>query len=1058
MKKLISILAIAAIVVAVVTIYVYPAHADKAPGSSGGPRRFENRKEERMKRLKERKERQENKKEQETSAVTESEAANDSNVSDSNEPNTVDPNVFKTSEPNEPNIPIDPNLIMESLNLKDFDMKNIMQKLAEWTGKVVIPDDEAMNIKITIYSPQEIARPRALALIYSALQNKGIIAEETEYVIYLKPISKARLAAVPTIPADYPLAAIENKDQVVQKFFQMRNYSPTQMSNIVLPLVGEHGTVIADEGASTLLVIDTVRSLIRIEKIIKQFDIPGATETVEEIFRIHDGDPAEIVQLLEILMGQSRRDRGRPERREPPRRDHGKDGTAKTVTITSTKTPIILIPLQQRKWIIAKGSAEDVNQIGEWIEKLDRKEKIQSEYETVMIKYADVREVADRLSRSLRQTPGTDLKTSVLVEPLSQSRQILIFGRPELRNMVKKLLAEIDVPPGTFEEKVFDLKHADAEEIKSKLDELYSEQDPSGRYDYYYYRYGRQENPSEKVRVIAYPMTNQVSVMASPENMRKIEKQIAEWDIPLDVEKVKPLIITLHNSDPEQMAKLLSELFTEDAGGGDDWFDRYFFGRRGRDEEQKKIVGALYGQLTFKAVPGTKKIIVISKIAAAYEVIKELITELDGQEMAETPEIFVLQYADPEDLAERLNAIFNAPGTVAKIRYSETGLSQLGMEGDESESGKDGKDNNNNQGQGQYQPWWNTGGRRDQDVAPISNVIGRVRFVPDPRSKSIMCLAPPEFMEDIGKIITKLDVPGKQVMIKAIVLEVRHDDLTSLGLKIASDPSAFGALGENSLAALSGLSYGEEGGGMNLSASLGGDRNFVFTASINVNALVDLLVKKVDAKILNQQTLWTKDNEEADFFKGQKVAFSSAIQFSQQGERDNQSFEYERVGMTLRIRPNVTPQNKVNMEIDLTMSQVANELINNQPVRTEMNTTTYALSADGETVMLGGILFQESSQVKSKIAGLGDIPGIGGLFRHKETVESNNELIIFITPYVVDEEADAVKMLPETADQIEKGKERLDDTLEEFGHEAMTRIHEGQIEENSESPTLELRK
>jgi type II secretory pathway component GspD/PulD (secretin) len=424
---------------------------------------------------------------------------------------------------------------MESVNLKDFEMKNIIQKLAEWTGKVIIPDDEAMKIKITIYSPQEVSRVKALSLIYSALQNKGIIVEETDDVIYLKPISKARLTAVPTIPADYPLAAIENKDQVVQKFFEMKNYSPTQMSSIVLPLVGEHGTVIADEGASTLLVIDTVRSLIRIERIIGQFDIPGATETVEEIFRIHDGDPAEIAQLLEILMGQSKRDRGRSGRREAPRREPGKDEAAKSVIIESKETPIILIPLQQRKWIIAKGSAEDVNQIGKWIERLDRKEKIESEYETVSITYADVREVADRLSRSLRQTPGTELRTSVLVEPLSQSRQILIFGRPELREMVKKLLAEIDVPPGTFEEKVFNLKHADAEEIKKKLDELYGEQDPSGRYDYYYYRYGRQENPQDKVRVIAYPITNQVNVIASPENMRKIEKQIEEWDIPLNV-------------------------------------------------------------------------------------------------------------------------------------------------------------------------------------------------------------------------------------------------------------------------------------------------------------------------------------------------------------------------------------------------------------------------------------------------------------------------------------------------------------------------------------------
>ena len=94
-------------------------------------------------------------------------------------------------------------------------------------------------------------------------------------------------------------------------------------------------------------------------------------------------------------------------------------------------------------------------------------------------------------------------------------------------------------------------------------------------------------------------------------------------------------------------------------------------------EQKKKIVGPLYGQLTFENVPETKKIIVISKIPEAYEIVEQLILDLDRQEMAEIPKVVVLKYADPEDLSERLNAMFNEPGTIAPIRRTPSRSGQL---------------------------------------------------------------------------------------------------------------------------------------------------------------------------------------------------------------------------------------------------------------------------------------------------------------------------------------------------------------------------------------------
>ncbi|HPC95556.1 MAG TPA: secretin N-terminal domain-containing protein [Sedimentisphaerales bacterium] len=945
------------------------------------------------------------------------------------------------SEPNAVSASGEP---MEAVNLKDVEMKKIIDKIAEWTGKTVIPHEEAMKQKITIYAPDKLPRAKALSTIYSALRMKGFVVEEIDDMLFLKPIADAKLGVVPTVGPDEPLAMIENRDQIVRKFFRLSNYPPAQMGEIIQPLVGQYGHVSVDETTGMLLVIDTVGNLMSIGRIIDQFDVPEAGRAVEQFFEIKHGDPAEIVQLLRMLLGEaptggrrggspsrnvysSRRPSGTPSRPGAP----GAASTAATsVVIGAGDMPIVLIPVPKAKWIIARGSAEDIRQIGEWIQKLDREEPVASEYETVAISYADTREVASRIEEALRDMPGTQLAPSILIRPLEQSRQIMIFGRADLRDMVKKLITEIDIPAGTFETKKFDLKFADPEQIKENLDNLYGEQIPE--YDsYYYYRYGRGSRgpDSTTVKVIAFPTMGQVTVIASPENMRKIEKQIEEWDVPLNVEAVKPRIIELRNSDPVQMTQLLTKLFSEDQDSASSNLIRLIlYGSSGN--ERKKIVGPLYGQLTFEDVPGTKKIIVISKIPQAYDVIEQLIYDLDRQEMAEIPNVVPLQYADPEDLAERLNAMFNEPGTTARIRRQMTGLSEYSMDNSQRNQGGGPNAGNNNQRDGggseEYTPWWSAGARQRADEEPISNVIGKVRFIPDPRSKSILVLAAPEFQQSLEQTIKQLDTPGKQLLVKAIVVEVEHGSMTSLGVQLATNPSAFSHLGENAVTALGQLTnLATRGSAVASDTALGAEGTGTIVGGTSaVYALIDFLIRTTHAKILNQQTLWTEDNEEAMFFKGQEVAFLAGST-SSANVGVTQNVEFKNVGMTMQVRPSITPERRVDMEIRVDLSQLTTEVINNQPVRSKVESKTNMVVQDGETIMLGGMLFEKDTAVKRKLPLLGDLPLVGGLFQHNDVVQSNSELIVFVTPFVMDEATEEVS--EKAKKEIDGSRQRLDE-------------------------------
>ncbi len=200
----------------------------------------------------------------------------------------------------------------------------------------------------------------------------------------------------------------------------------------------------------------------------------------------------------------------------------------------------------------------------------------------------------------------------------------------------------------------------------------------------------------------------------------------------------------------------------------------------------------------------------------------------------------------------------------------------------------------------------------------------------------------------------------------------------------------------------------------------------------DVYALLDFLVKTTDAKILNQQTIWTKDNEEASFFKGSEVAFLGSESVTQQTATQNISFE--KVGMELRARPSITPEDKVDMIVNVEISQLTAEREQNIPIRSQMNTTTNMIVQNKQTLLLGGILFQKDSKVEAKLPLLGDLPLIGGLFRHNSVIQTNSELLVFITPHVIDEPtAELPEAVTEKKKILEDIREQLEAVLEVIG-------------------------
>ena len=364
-----------------------------------------------------------------------------------------------------------------------------------------------------------------------------------------------------------------------------------------------------------------------------------------------------------------------------------------------------------------------------------------------------------------------------------------------------------------------------------------------------------------------------------------------------------------------------------------------------------------------------------------------------------------------------MNGILNPRGTTSPIPRKERGLT---LTSEENEDGSSADNDQQNSSPDMITPWWDRG-QRPRNEMPASNMIGKIRFVPVHRSKAIMVLAPPEYIEEITEMVAALDKPGKQVMIEAVIIEVDHASMTSLGVQLSG--AAFTGLGENSLAALTQIANTRSHGSSNY------PRNF--TTSLDINVLVDLLAKTVNAKVLNQPTLWTKDNEEALFFKGEEFSILESDQQSNSGGGLSRSYTTTKVGVELKVRPNITPEKDVDMEINLEISSKSLEEVNGQPVIKRLYADSNTIVKDGQTIMLGGILFQTDSVVKTKVPLFGDLPVVGGAFRHNDTILRNSELLVFITPHVIDGETSeaAKKYIEEPQKRMESLRTELEKTL-----------------------------
>ena len=390
--------------------------------------------------------------------------------------------------------------------------------------------------------------------------------------------------------------------------------------------------------------------------------------------------------------------------------------------------------------------------------------------------------------------------------------------------------------------------------------------------------------------------------------------------------------------------------------------------------------------------------IVVAKSPDNITAIDKIIEQLDQPQTVGLPSVVELKHANAEDLAEQLNALLAADGTLAQVRRAESGLTETQAAASPFASTTTTDQNGattDTVSASNLAFWWQRSRVTNETTKRnASNLIGNIRIVPVWRQNALLVVAPPEYKQSIVEMIDSLDRPGRQVLISAILASVSMDDATALGFRWSSQ-TITPTNGDNSVS----LTNGFQGSNTGFADSL--FDSSVLQSNLNLNLLLQALAEKTAVSVLSEPKIFTSDNQEATFFDGQDIPFISDSQTTDQGNQI-QSFDYKAVGIALRARPRITVNGDVDLRVNVELSSIVpGQTLFGGFIVNRRETTTQLIIKDRQTVVISGIMRQEDSDITRKVPILGDIPVLRLLFKSKEKTKTNSELLIFITPIVV---------------------------------------------------------
>jgi general secretion pathway protein D len=307
-----------------------------------------------------------------------------------------------------------------------------------------------------------------------------------------------------------------------------------------------------------------------------------------------------------------------------------------------------------------------------------------------------------------------------------------------------------------------------------------------------------------------------------------------------------------------------------------------------------------------------------------------------------------------------------------------------------------------------------TGAARTGSGSYSGSTVGQAMVSSDTETRKLIVVTDEQTAKYISQVITNLDRPVPQVLIKVVFLEVTYRKGYDFGIEggvnkninnstKGTAANAFGLSALNTAATGSVAnvfgqavsSFGSVPPGAGLYQVLGGD----------FQATVRAIAEAGKTEVLSRPSILVRNNEQAIFTVGQQVPLITNVRYDTFGNQIN-AVSYQAVGIILQVTPFITSGGMVEMILapqisDLSEQTVAISTGVSAPVINTRSAQTVVVTPDGQTVVIGGLMENRKIETDSKIPILGDIPLLGAAFKHKVRSSTKTELLIFLTPHIV---------------------------------------------------------
>ncbi|WP_304546057.1 secretin N-terminal domain-containing protein [Sulfurimonas microaerophilic] len=333
----------------------------------------------------------------------------------------------------------------------------------------------------------------------------------------------------------------------------------------------------------------------------------------------------------------------------------------------------------------------------------------------------------------------------------------------------------------------------------------------------------------------------------------------------------------------------------------------------------------------------------------------------------------------------------------------------------------------------------------------ITDIIAKQTFK-DPAMKpnvsasdeinSIVVIGDPLVIKGIQKIIEELDKEKFQVYVQAKIVEINKNKSQDIGVKYGFSAGDISSSGLYAMSANFGSADLTTQATAVVGESLGTSVIGVTRSALALGATLDFLQQNGAGQSISNPSILCVNNKESSIYVGKTISISTGSVTTSAGiGGTTSSYKREDVGLTLKIKPRVSSNDKVTLDVEAVLENVLDDGLDasgqtvRQPVTSKQEVKTQAILRHGESIIIGGLVKTYSDKTVTKVPLLGDIPLIGKLFTSTSDTEEEDNLVVILTPYVIDKS--------EELSQLQKDLGVLSKIQEKYNKDIFKMVEEG---------------